>query len=206
MEEKQFNFDLIKGFLCICVVIGHCTKTMPNGIIQFIYWFHMPCFFMISGWFLKTPENIFAWIKSKVIRIWIPQIIWFFLLFLINGRLSTKTILYFICGARNLGGVWWYVPTLFCAMLMYIIIERHFTKYRMIVLAVFYCIVCTDYFFFIPKIDKNILPFSMGVAMLSFIYVSLGHYLKLYLSESNKINFGGRLLRIRTYVWGGGWG
>lgn len=59
-KERNILMDNLKGFLMICVVLGHfCEQynlSHPNldYAIFFIYLFHMPCFIYISGYFSKN--------------------------------------------------------------------------------------------------------------------------------------------------------
>lgn len=47
MKERIEYYDVAKGILILLVVLGHVFET---GIInQYIYSFHMPAFFIISG-------------------------------------------------------------------------------------------------------------------------------------------------------------
>lgn len=50
MRDK--TFDIMKGIAIILMVIGHCLPWggMP---VRFIYAFHMPLFFLISGYFVR---------------------------------------------------------------------------------------------------------------------------------------------------------
>lgn len=63
MEQKISNrlvyIDIMKSFLIVFVVIGHTYVSWT----QYIYWFHMPVFFMISGHFLKFG-NVFDYCKK----------------------------------------------------------------------------------------------------------------------------------------------
>ncbi len=47
MNIKRLNYiDVAKGIGMLLVVIGHCSNTIAN---QYIYSFHMPLFFIITG-------------------------------------------------------------------------------------------------------------------------------------------------------------
>ena len=49
-------FDIAKGMGMILVIIGH-MPLKNRYLINFIYSFHMPLFFIISGYFFKYREN-----------------------------------------------------------------------------------------------------------------------------------------------------
>ena len=51
--------DIAKGFAIICVVIGHVGAIdMPQALVRFCFTFHMPLFFVLSGWFLRPTERL----------------------------------------------------------------------------------------------------------------------------------------------------
>ena len=68
MDSERVYINVLKGFLIILVVIGHFGQTIGNnlpaniafigqGIILFIYSFHMPLFLFISGYLSKNAEK-----------------------------------------------------------------------------------------------------------------------------------------------------
>ena len=57
--ERNIIFDAIKAFAIGLVVYGHSIQylsgcTWDNEIFRIIYTFHMPLFFMISGYFFSS--------------------------------------------------------------------------------------------------------------------------------------------------------
>lgn len=61
--------DVAKGIGIICVMLGHLGCSMIDRVV---FTFHMPLFFLISGYFLKikTPFNVF--VKHRAKRLLIP--------------------------------------------------------------------------------------------------------------------------------------
>lgn len=53
VSARKIEFDILKGILIICVVIGHAVKTPFINV----FWFHVPAFFLIAGYFAKLPTN-----------------------------------------------------------------------------------------------------------------------------------------------------
>lgn len=68
LNERDFLFDNIKGFLIVLVVFGHVienyayynNKSIISLLYQLIYIFHMPLFVFVSGYFSKkdNPRKI----------------------------------------------------------------------------------------------------------------------------------------------------
>ena len=49
-DARDETFDILKGTAIVLVILGHCRV---GPLYSFIYSFHMPLFFFISGYFLK---------------------------------------------------------------------------------------------------------------------------------------------------------
>ncbi len=72
-ESRDRAMDFLKGIGIIYVVLGH---TLVNPLHNFIYLFHMPLFYFISGYFYNDkysdqPVNL---IKSRIRTLYIPFI------------------------------------------------------------------------------------------------------------------------------------
>lgn len=62
MKERIGYIDAAKAVGIWLVVMGHCSNTIVQYpyLVSFIYLFHMPLFFLISGYFFKTPVTIMS--------------------------------------------------------------------------------------------------------------------------------------------------
>lgn len=83
--QRDATLDIAKGICISLMVIGHATP--PSLLWGFIYAFHMPCFFFITGWLLsdKYIDNIKLGLKSKFKSLYIPFIQWFGLFTLLHN-------------------------------------------------------------------------------------------------------------------------
>lgn len=56
--KRNNTFDIMKGIGMLLVIIGHCWFPLP--IRSFIFTFHMPLFFFVSGYFFreKNPKDL----------------------------------------------------------------------------------------------------------------------------------------------------
>ena len=87
MEKKRLEYiDIAKAIGIILMVIGHC---IPGKIANYIYLFHMPMFFMITGYVFKPEENwngYKSFIKRKIKSLYIPFVM-FNIMFLVLNNL-----------------------------------------------------------------------------------------------------------------------
>ena len=64
MKEHDYSIDIARGIACLLVIIGHISST-PSQVNVWIYAFHMPLFFIISGLIINTKEPIDVFIKNE---------------------------------------------------------------------------------------------------------------------------------------------
>ena len=88
-NARNVSLDIAKGIGIVLVVLGH-TKA-PREIINFIYCFHMPLFFVISGYlfkFDKWKDRFSDFFRTRFERLLVPYFVmsllffypfWFFL-------------------------------------------------------------------------------------------------------------------------------
>ena len=84
--EKQRNivFDAIKALAIVLVVYAHSIQYLSgyefwnNTVFQFIYSFHMPLFFMISGFFMSSALKLSGkdFLTKKGISLLLPCFVW----------------------------------------------------------------------------------------------------------------------------------
>lgn len=77
MNNKNNFFSTAKGIGIILMVMGHCGA--PDLFTKFIYQFHMPLFFICSGYFLKDINNLktlFQTYIKKIKGIYIKFALW----------------------------------------------------------------------------------------------------------------------------------
>ena len=78
MNNKRIEYiDIAKGLLILLVVIGHVQQNEPFTLLkQFIYTFHMPAFFIISGILFDKSrtanKKFFPYVKKKIYTLIIP--------------------------------------------------------------------------------------------------------------------------------------
>ena len=74
LEKKRIDyFDIAKGIGIILMILGHMS--LQNEYLKnFIYSFHMPLFFIISGYFFKQRDNKVC-MKNILKKLIVPYIV-----------------------------------------------------------------------------------------------------------------------------------
>jgi len=67
--ERVQYFDIAKGIGMLSVIVGHMELTSVNA---FVFTYHMPLFFLISGWFFKDAPGK---MKKNMRHLLLPYVI-----------------------------------------------------------------------------------------------------------------------------------
>jgi fucose 4-O-acetylase-like acetyltransferase len=85
-SARELSVDIAKGFGIILVVFGHTVAVWGGDheiLHKFVYSFHMPLFFGISGMYISTRSNLLSFIKSRLTRFVIPFLFWIIFYFVL---------------------------------------------------------------------------------------------------------------------------
>lgn len=126
-------FDIAKGIGIILMVLGHCCGIR---LYNWIYCFHMPLFFIMSGMFFVPEKYSFrVFLQKRIRQLIVPLII--FLLVIVSLYLllmPEKNIL----GSFRLGlpGALWFLWVLFIIETLYFGIDRALNSNKFLLLSV----------------------------------------------------------------------
>lgn len=189
-EVKRIDWiDTAKGIGILLVVIGHVSRNQE--IQNFIYSFHMPLFFMISGFLYKHKENFK---KNKFKRLIVPyflfSILWFFYWVLVeknvrgqdNVSVFGQFINIFLCrgGEENYvyNAVMWFLPCLFVTEIIFDFINTKIKGKLNIYVPVI--ILFSSFFGYLyPKITTFRLPLCLDIVFTSIVFYYIGYIFKL---------------------------
>ncbi|MEH6936414.1 acyltransferase family protein [Bacillus sp. JJ664] len=205
-KEREQWLDVAKMIGILLVVYGHSSEGGPQSI-TFIYWFHMPLFFMISGYLFK-PVNSFSelkfYIKKLAFRLLVPYCTYLILFSMYKlilqaqeGPIHLSTIMKegvsLLIGGRfitGIHGVFWYVTCLFITQILFSITCLLFKKNltRLLVVISCYLIAHFETINLVPLIGKStfnniIIPWNIDVAFLAIFFLGFGYFAKRFISS-----------------------
>ena len=92
--DRDSTLDVLKGIGIILVVIGH--RNCPKHLDDYIFSFHMPLFFIASGYFFnkKCLENKKQYFFKKVQGVYLPFLKWSVIFLLLHN-------VFYYCGILN---------------------------------------------------------------------------------------------------------
>ena len=205
MNKNRLSWvDVTKGFLMILVVIGHYPGQLDFPLVKYIYWFHMPAFFILSGMFFKPAVEkglMKLTIHKRFMQLIVPYL--FFLVAITTIRYGIEIgsgnmdlawyandLWTLVVGgrfARGAYGVFWFVTTLFFTYLFFLWMTKYFNRTKQIViLSIFYIIAHFESIFAMqviggsPDTASQAIPmiWNIDVALMAVVYFALGYHLK----------------------------
>lgn len=180
--------DIAKGIGILAVVLGHCVpKNIFNGnsnldmiagyIYGFVYSFHMPLFFFISGYLTKKVHNGQEAINiliTKAKRLLIPYISFSFIyiplrIFYSNMAISnySQPIWKILIGVSPNGGVWFLYVLFMCSILCILLDLKNV---KVIFLVAIGAVMNFIIVFGLIKLDYDII----NLFMRNFFYFAIG--------------------------------
>jgi fucose 4-O-acetylase-like acetyltransferase len=83
--NRNAAIDIAKALVIASVVLGHVLETgvlkgsgggMTESVYLGIYLFHMPFFFLLSGWLFKNPLPVGVFFRKKLLHLMLPYLAW----------------------------------------------------------------------------------------------------------------------------------
>ena len=176
-QNRDTAIDVARGIAALLMIIGHLR--LNNGLDQFIYSFHMPLFFMISGMTAHEEQNYISYVEKRIRRILVPYIV-FSLIFTNNGYQNWVYCLYgsreSILAAGSLSPLW-FLPCLFLADIFFQLVLK-WCKGSQMMIPVSIILAATG-ILLLRYLPLNLgYPFSLNVALTAIPFLLIGYYLK----------------------------
>ena len=201
--------DSAKGFAILSVIVGHTLSTfILRGMI---FSFHMPLFFILSGYTSKSitnKENLLNKLKNTFKSLIIPAYIIFFTRLILlpsdygGNSIDIKNYLYSVLYTRGIPikimgvhipsfGMMWFLVVLFIIRNLHGLMEYKFSNpYFITIISIIMS------FIGISRICP-FLPFSFDIVLTAMIFYDLGHNIR----KINITKYSNKLLPICFFIW-----
>lgn len=186
MRKRRYKeIDLLKGYGIILMILGHVPVT--PFFMKIIYLFHMPLFFIASGFLYKESDQpILELIKKWFLRLILPYFLFSLCgygLWVIEikpqiGKELIKpllAILLFNNQDMPITGALWFLSAMLFLYVLYYYIFRFIKIEKWRALTVSVIVLCG----YILNFYKIILPWSIGIGMIGASFFYVGHILSL---------------------------
>lgn len=197
MVNKIDYINIAKALGIILVVAGHC---LDKDITNFIYLFHMPMFFMISGYLYRNKDvDIFGYCKKKIKSIYIPFIKWNIIFLILHnvffdigfykeGVLNLHRIdgigfiedlfsILFLTHMEQVTAPSWYLRVFFVTSILYMLAHRYIASRKCLFYISILIYVCVYILFYIGEIKGSIMIY-ITLIMIAFVFMTWGEFYK----------------------------
>ena len=176
-KNRDLSFDIAKGMGIFLMVIGHTS--IPKFVSSWIYSFHMPLFFLISGIFFNPTKysSLLSFLIAKSRSLLIPYIIY----------LLVSELLKLTCNTDNV--TLWFLPVLFVTEIVFYVIINLTAKVKckhQLCIFIITILALIGYLFSLRGVR---IPFDLQNVGHALIYYTFGYY------------FNGWLKKICTTFW-----
>ena len=199
MLKRIDYIDILKGVGIIFVVIGHLY--LNPFVDEYIYSFHLPLFFIVSGLLLNVERypNFKIFFVSRIKSLYVPFIIFYLLIwlywFFIERRFRFfevspfETAFGIIWGSDSQrwiypAGVLWFVMALLSLeIIVYSIVKQNWNYLLKILILVILFVIGL----FLSHLNLFVLPWSINNALLCIPFLSLGYACRKWILFNNII-------------------
>ena len=189
--SRRIDIDTIKAFGIFFVVLGHINSPAS----QFIFSWHMPFFFFISGFFIDKHLPLSLSLKKYFQRLMIPY--FFFGIIGIVAEILKRNMLqrgainiwdsliglFFwmdISSLNHYGFVLWFLPSLLWGKICITCFVKYMKNYYLVLLIIISMVYIVFY-------SRVIYPFALDTAMISTFWIFLGYiYFNYFLDKKLK--------------------
>lgn len=176
MKDNQRNveLDIVKGIGMILMVMAH-TYGPESLLWRIVYPFHMPLFFIISGYFFKEKRtNLLIYASfNRLIKpyLFICAVVTFikFIQHLVNPSMHFIDIISILNGI----GPGWFLISLFWSKVIFNLIIKYFSNHYFVISIFISSIVSLTYSFIPIKIN---LALPQGLSCL--VFIAVGYIVK----------------------------
>jgi fucose 4-O-acetylase-like acetyltransferase len=199
MEESSKRLvwvDVAKALAMVLVVVGHPVG--PAAYTKYIYWFHMPVFFLLSGYLFKPPDgwsSLRSWLSKRSREILIPYCAYLVLVTIVwycygCRYLDTSSVLKILWGVL-IGGrapgvyytVFWFFTCLFATQVLFAIINLLCKDNRLVIAVVAVAYLLAHVESWLMASHPPLVPWDLDVALMAVVYYAIGYFCKKLLAN-----------------------
>ena len=182
--------DLLRSFGIVVMIMGHVG--FSSFFDKWIHIFHMPIFFIISGYFYK-PVSFSVMLKKRAKTLLVPYlcfgtlhlVIWF----IMQGKIDSHSIYLFLwenTGCIPIAGALWFLTAMFFAEIVFWFIQQmQLYDVWKTVIAGIVVVLGMAYATYIPYR----LPLALDVSMVAVGLLQIGFLAKKYCKRLLEMNF-----------------
>ena len=196
VKKRIKSIDIAKSIGILLIVLGHIQNN--ETIAHFIYSFHVPLFFVISGYLYKKTKKPIEYIKKKAKSILVPYFVFGLISFvywfvieryfreqIVNPWIPFANLFLAQAGEYNFiaNAALWFLPCLFCTEIIFDWLKRITKNDKMLFISI---IIITIIGVIYNELNFISLPFEFNTALIAVSFYFLGYMWKNKFEEKFK--------------------
>ena len=192
--EREEWIDSLRGAGLVLMMAGHCP--IPAGLRTWIYGFHIPLFFILSGFLHNrgkwSERGWKAFLKARAVGYLVPYFLWCGICFVLNlpvlyvihhddyGGTLIQNLVWILTSVRADGlslslncGALWFLPTMFLSQQVFYWLLKCSPLGQT---AASVCFLLFNYL--LQRYGVPILPWHLEVSLIGAILMLIGHQIK----------------------------
>lgn len=170
--QRIESFDILKGIGIVLMIIGHLLMGQGTKLFDFIYSFHMPMFFIVTGYFYKQEPlpKLFKKNRDQLLSPYLVMCI--IIIFLTQVQQSHDIKTDFIRTMKGMGPGW-FLLAMFWARLEFHFLLKVLPKYYLVLsLAISSCVCYIA--------NNHDFPPSLAFfpSLIGLFFISIGYYIR----------------------------
>ena len=207
MKKRIAYIDILRGIGILLMVMGHVG--FGSRFSHYIHAFHMPLFFVVSGYFYSAKADLISLAKKRTKTLLIPYLVVGLASCLLSNLLNGSSTLLeslqalLIVDTNNIPyvGAIWFLAVLYLASILFYFVEKVNSNIIQLMIVI---VVST-----LGCISQSKLPFMLGSVMVAIGFMYVGKKLsqtkyRSYFLELNMIQIliGGIVLSVSIFING----
>lgn len=195
-HSREVWIDVAKGLGIIAVVLGHTD----HPVVKYIYWFHMPLFFALSGYLFKPVEDsamIGTWIRKRTSQLLIPYASFMIVLlaawYLQHPPVSAVKVGHDLLGIASGGrsiprefiglyAPFWFITCLYATQILFMLITHKWKSTIVRIAVVLAAYVLAHACAYLYSTHRFAVPWNLDVALIALSFYGFGFFGKPLLS------------------------
>jgi len=185
MKKRLDYMDIVRGICIIYMIAGHVG--FGNKFFDhYIHAFHMPLFFIVSGFFYKRKnESLLLFIKKISKKVLVPYLIWSFVALIIDNYTLLGRHTGFLHGLKiifttnnneiPIAGALWFLTAFLICNIIFKILDMTIKNEKAFIITSFIIMICGVY---LERILKINLWLSTNAALVGVGLMSIGFIIK----------------------------
>lgn len=170
--QRIESFDILKGIGIVLMIVGHLLMGQGTRIYDFIYSFHMPLFFIVTGYFYKK-ESLPKFFKKNRDQLIIPYLVMCIIIIVLTQIQKSHDIKIDLIRTIQGMGPGWFLLAMFWARLEFHCIFQIQPRYYLVISLIISTCVCfiANYHDFPPS-------FAFFPSLIGLFFMSIGYYIR----------------------------